>query len=133
MLLRPLTGLRLFWQWLTAEHCFYAKLLGSSLAGIVAIILLAGIFLIATDDAAAPEHSRAQALDTLRSLGKIENDLKGLESAHRDFLLRGEENARENFQISRISLETRLAALRGDTQASSETEAALADFASCVQ
>jgi len=108
---RSVVRFRRLWRWLATEDYLYAKVLGSSVAGSSAIILLAIIFVTVT----ARQRNYDRLSDTthklLRVSDKVENDLVTMESAQRDFLLTGDRLFLEQFNHHHAALNDRLAEL----------------------
>ena len=123
-----LSATRRFGHWLARENFFFGKLLGSSAAGIFAIMLLGVIFFASTHEKVPLDQLRGTALETLRVSSKIESDINAMENAHRDFLLSAEAPFREQFETARTSLLSRLDSLRSLVPKDSPDAAALADF-----
>jgi CHASE3 domain sensor protein len=71
-------------RWLATEDYLYAKLVGSSLAGSFAIILLAIVFFTVTSHERNYDRLRDTTLKVLRTIDKVDNDLVTIESAQRD-------------------------------------------------
>ena len=119
---------RRFGHWLARENFFFGKLLGSSAAGILAIVLLGVIFLASTHEKVPLDQLRGAALETLRISSRIESDINSMENAHRDFLLSAEAPFREQFETARTSLLNRIEGMRSLVPKDSRDSAALADF-----
>ncbi|MBA2743994.1 MAG: hypothetical protein H0U43_06765, partial [Chthoniobacterales bacterium] len=66
--------------WLFSQKHFYVKLLAGSAAGIVVIVLLAGIFLFLTYQNHHQEVLRTHTVEVMRLSSLIENDLAALEA-----------------------------------------------------
>ncbi len=98
-------------RWLATEDYLYAKLIGSSLAGSGAIILLAIVFFAVTSHERNYDRLRDATLKVLRTIDKIDNDLVTIESAQRDFLLTGDRVFLEQFDHHQAALHSRLAEL----------------------
>ena len=122
------TAARRFGHWLARENFFFGKLLGSSAAGILAIVLLGVIFLSSTHEKVPLDQLRGAALETLRISSRIESDINSMESAHRDFLLSAEAPFREQFETAHTSLVNRIEGLRSLVPKDSPDADALADF-----
>ena len=103
---------RRFGHWLAKENYFFGKLLGSSAAGILAIMLLGVIFLTSTHEKVPLDQLRGTALETLRVASRIESDINIMEAAHRDYLASGEMPFRLQFDTAHTSLQSRLDSLR---------------------
>src|SRR5437867_931378 len=72
--------------WLFSQRHFHLKLLSGTAAGVLVIILLAGIFLYVTLRNHHQEVLRSHTIDVMRLSSLIENDIASLESGHRGFL-----------------------------------------------
>ncbi len=77
--------------WLFSQRHFHFKLLSGTAAGVLVIILLAGIFLYVTVRNHQQEGLRAHTIDVIRLSSVIENDIASLETGHRGFLLTGDQ------------------------------------------
>lgn len=75
-----------FRRWLAAENHFHGKLFGASVAGIVAIVLLAAIFVSVTLREHTYGAQRDGTLNVLRITDRVEGDLANLESARRSYV-----------------------------------------------
>jgi len=98
-------------RWLATEDYLYAKLVGSSLAGSFAIILLAVVFFTVTSHERNYDRLRDATLKVLRTIDKVDNDLVTIESAQRDFLLTGDRVFLEQFDHHQAALHSRLGEL----------------------
>ena len=78
--------------WLFSQRHFHFKLLSGTAAGVLVIILLAGIFLYVTLRNHRHEALRSHTIEVIRLASLIENDLAALETGHRGFLLTGNQN-----------------------------------------
>jgi len=76
-------------SWLFSQRYFHFKLLSGTAAGVVVILLLAGIFLYVTLHSNQRDLVRSHATEIMRLSSRIENDIDALEAAHRGFLLTG--------------------------------------------
>ena len=94
--------------WLFSQRHFYIKLLSGTVAGVVVIIFLAGVFLLLTYRNHVQETLRAHTIDVLRMSSVIENDLAALETGHRGFLLTGNPAYREPFERRREAIKQRI-------------------------
>jgi CHASE3 domain sensor protein len=108
-----------FRDFLKAEDKFYGKLLGSSMVGVLAIAMLAGILLFVAIRDHEFESLRARTLDVLRKLGDAENDITTLEATYRGYLLTGQESYANAFETQTALVQTRL----NDVSAAVELEA----------
>src|ERR1700758_3954980 len=77
-------------RWLFSQKHFHFKLLSGTTAGAVVIIFLAGVFLYVTLRNHYQDSLRAHTVAVMRLSGVIENDIAGMESGHRGFLLTGD-------------------------------------------
>src|SRR4030081_1046038 len=77
--------------WLFTHQHFHFKLLSGTAAGVFVIILLAGIFLYVTIRNHRQHVLRSHTIDVMRLSSLIENDIASLETAHRGFLLSGDQ------------------------------------------
>ncbi len=112
-LLKQLSAaIRRFGHWLAEENFFFGKLVGSSAAGILAIVLLGVIFLTSTHEKVPLDQLRGTALETLRIASRMESDINVMENSHRDFLASGETPFRIQFDTAHTALEGRLESLR---------------------
>ena len=97
-----------FRDFLNAEDRFYGKLLGSSLVGVLAIAMLAGILLFVAVRDHQFEDLRAKTLDVLRKVGDAENDITTLQATYRGYLLTGQQSYANAFQQQTGLVQTRL-------------------------
>ncbi len=111
VLKQVLPAARRFGYWLSKENYFFGKLVGSSAAGILAIVMLGALFLVSTHEKVPLDQLRGTALETLRVTSRIESDLNAMENAHRDYLASGENEFRLQFLSIRSSLTSRIEAL----------------------
>ena len=103
---------RRFGQWLAKENYLFGKLLGSSAAGILAIVLLGVIFLTSTHEKVPLDQMRGTALDSFRTASRMENDIDVMDTSVRDFLVSGDAPFRMQFDTARVSLGGHIDALR---------------------
>jgi PAS domain S-box-containing protein len=87
--------------WLFSPRHFHFKLLSGTAAGVIVIVLLAGIFLYVTLRNHQQDILRAQTIQIIRLSSRIENDIAALETAHRGFLLTGKSLYIDAFQSRR--------------------------------
>jgi PAS domain S-box-containing protein len=99
--------------WLFSQKHFHVKLLSGTAAGVIVIVLLAGIFLFVTYRNHRHEALRAHTVEVMRLSSVIENDIAALETAHRGFLLTAGTNASEAFQQRRDAIKGRIDDLTG--------------------
>ncbi len=111
LLSNKISFIRKFRDLLAVDNRFYAKLLASSAVGVLAISLLALILLFVAFRDHKNENLRSQTLEVLRESNKIDSDLATLETAHRGFLLTGQENYLESFDRRKAQVQNRLHAL----------------------
>src|ERR1041384_2942724 len=95
--------LRRFGHWLRGERYVQGKVLRATVAGVLAIVALAIIFLVATHDSVPLEHLRGSSLEGLRLSADIEEDLRAMENAHRDYLISGDEAPWIQFEQARTT------------------------------
>src|SRR5437660_2515364 len=76
-------------DWLFRRRHFHLKLLSGATVGVVVIIALAGTFLLVTLRNHYQDSLRTHTIEVMRLSSLIENDIAGLESSHRGFLLSG--------------------------------------------
>src|SRR5438128_5853122 len=74
---------------LFSQRHFHLKLLSGTTVGVIVIIFLAGVFLLVTLRNHYQDTLRTHTIEVIRLSGFIENDIAGLESSHRGFLLSG--------------------------------------------
>ncbi|MDQ6626282.1 MAG: CHASE3 domain-containing protein, partial [Verrucomicrobiota bacterium] len=94
--------------WLFSQKHFYVKLLAGSAAGVVVIVLLAGIFLFVTYQNHRQEVLRTHTVEVMRLSSVIENDLAALETNHRGYLLTGDNIFVEGFEQRRQGIKERI-------------------------
>ncbi|MDB6147995.1 MAG: Histidine kinase, partial [Spartobacteria bacterium] len=99
--------------WLFSQRHFHFKLLSGTAAGIVLIILLAGIFLYVTLRNHDQETLRSHTIEVIRLSSLIENDIAALETGHRGFLLTGNQTYIGSFDRRRDLIRRRLDDLSG--------------------
>jgi PAS domain S-box-containing protein len=97
-----------FAQWLFSQKHFHFKLLSGTTAGIIVIVLLAGVFLYVTLQNHQQETLRAHTMEVMHLSGLIENDIAAMESAHRGYLLTGDQVDIANFNRQRALVRQRL-------------------------
>src|SRR5437016_8978156 len=93
---------------LFSQRHFHLKLLSGATVGVVVIILLAGIFLLVTLRNHYQDSLRTHTIEVMRLSSLIENDIAGLESGHRGYLLSGSENYIEPFEKKRDLIRQRV-------------------------
>jgi PAS domain S-box-containing protein len=94
--------------WLFSQRHFHVKLLSGTAAGVLVIVLLAGIFLYVTLRNHQQEVLRSHTIDVIRLSSLIENDIASLETGHRGFLLTGDQNYIAPFDRRRELIRRRL-------------------------
>jgi PAS domain S-box-containing protein len=97
--------------WLFSQRHFHFKLLSGTAAGVLVIILLAGIFLYVTIRNHQREALRAHTVEVIRLSSVIENDIASLETGHRGFLLTGDQAYVGPFDQRREAIRHRLDSL----------------------
>ncbi|PYK30265.1 MAG: hypothetical protein DME57_07375, partial [Verrucomicrobia bacterium] len=103
---RPIFG-RLS-DWLFSRRHFHLKLLSGATVGVVVIIALAGIFLLVTLRNHYQETLRTHTIEVIRLSSLIENDIAGLESSHRGFLLSGSPELLAPYEKKREQIRQRI-------------------------
>src|SRR5438270_13518258 len=98
-------------DWLFSQRHFHLKLLSGTTVGVVVIILLVGIFLLVTLRNHYQDSLRTHTIEVMRLSSLIENDIAGLESAHRGYLLGGKEDYIAPFEEKRDWIRSRTADL----------------------
>jgi PAS domain S-box-containing protein len=88
-------------DWLFSRRHFHLKLLSGTTVGVVVIIFLAGVFLLITLRNHYQESLRTHTIEVIRLSSLIENDIAGLESMHRGFLLSAKEEYIAPFEKKR--------------------------------
>lgn len=83
----PIKRLR---DWLASDDFFNGRVIGSSLAGFLGLVLIAATILFSALRDHRHDNARGQTLDILRVANKVENELNTLETGHRGFLLTGD-------------------------------------------
>ncbi len=78
-------------DWLFSQRHFHLKLLSGTTVGVIVIIFLVGVFLLVTLRDHYQDSLRTHTIEVMRLSSLIENDIAGLESSHRGFLLSGNE------------------------------------------
>ena len=99
--------------WLFSQQHFHFKLLSGTAAGVSVIVLLAGIFLYVTVRNHLQETLRAHTIEVIRQSSLIENDIAGLETGHRGFLLTGKEEYVTSFNRRCDMIKRRIEDLTG--------------------
>lgn len=94
--------------WLFSQKHFYVKLLSGTVAGVIVIIFLAGVFLLLTYRNHVQEALRTHTIDVMRLSSVIENDIAALETGHRGYLLTGDNTYRIPFDRRRDAIKGRI-------------------------
>jgi PAS domain S-box-containing protein len=105
---RSFRPFHLFGEWLFSQRHFHFKLLSGTTAGVIVIILLAGVFLYVTLRNHQQDTLWAHNMEVVHLSGLIENDIAALESAHRGFLLTGDQRYLNSFNRQRELVRKRL-------------------------
>ena len=95
-------------SWLFDQKHFQLKLLSGTVAGVLVIIFLAGVFLLVTYRNHHQETLRTQTIDIMRLASVLENDIAALETGHRGFLLTGDRTYIEVFDRRRHAIKERI-------------------------
>ncbi|CAN5508017.1 hypothetical protein BH20VER1_BH20VER1_12070 [soil metagenome] len=95
-------------EWLFSQKHFQLKLLSGTAAGVLVIILLAGVFVFVSYRNHRQEALRMRTIEVIRLSSVIENDMAALETTHRGFLLTGDPAILENFETRRAAIQTRV-------------------------
>src|SRR5438132_7457780 len=95
-------------DWLFSQRHFHLKLLSGATVGVVVIIFLVGVFLLVTLRNHYQESLRTHTIEVMRLSSLIENDIAGLESSHRGYLLSGSEDFLVPFQKKRDLIKNRV-------------------------
>src|SRR5207247_278950 len=93
---------------LFSQRHFHLKLLSGTTVGVVVIIFLAGVFLLVTLRNHYQDTLRTHTIEVMRLSSLIENDIAGLESGHRGYLLSGSEDFLVPFQKKRDLIKNRV-------------------------
>jgi PAS domain S-box-containing protein len=92
---------------LTASGGFYSRLLLSSAIGVVAIAIVAALFVVLAVRDHRLDAARGRTLDTVRAAGKVEKEIASLENGHRAFLLTGQQDSLAAFDQQSAALTSR--------------------------
>src|SRR5204863_2580862 len=95
-------------NWLFSQRHFHLKLLSGTTVGVVVIIFLAGAFLFVTLRNHYQDSLRTHTIEVIRLSSLIENDIAGLESTHRGYLLSGNEEYIAPFEKKRDVIKQRV-------------------------
>jgi len=88
-------------DWLFSQRHFHLKLLSGTTVAVIVIIFLVGVFLLVTLRDHYQDSLRTHTIEVMRLSSLIENDIAGLESGHRGYLLSANENYIEPFEKKR--------------------------------
>src|SRR5436309_7249322 len=94
-------------DWLFSQRHFHLKLLSGTTVGVAVIIFLVGVFLLVTLRNHYQDSLRTHTIEVIRLSSLIENDIAGLESSHRGYLLRGNEDYIAPFEKKRDVIKQR--------------------------
>jgi PAS domain S-box-containing protein len=94
--------------WLFSQEHFHIKLLSGTAAGVIVIVLLAGIFLFVTYRNHQQEALRTHTIEVMRLSSVIENDIAALETGHRGYLLTANPSYLESFEGRREGIKNRI-------------------------
>jgi CHASE3 domain sensor protein len=94
--------------WLFSQEHFHFKLLSGTAAGILVIVLLAGIFLYVTLRNHRQDVLRSHTIQVMRLAGLIENDIASLEASHRAYLMTADPSYLPPFEQQRTAIQHRL-------------------------
>jgi len=95
-------------DWLFSQRHFHLKLLSGTTVAVIVIIFLVGVFLLVTLRDHYQDSLRTHTIEVMRLSSLIENDIAGLESGHRGYLLNGNENYIEPFEKKRDLIKQRI-------------------------
>src|SRR5260370_20804947 len=95
-------------DWLFSQRHFHIKLRSGTTGGVVVIIFLVGVFLLVTLRDHYQDSLRTHTIEVMRLSSLIENDIAGLESGHRGYLLSANENYVEPFEKKRNLIKQRI-------------------------
>src|SRR2546430_6451271 len=95
-------------DWLFSQRHFHLKLLSGATVGVVVIIFMAGVFLLVTLRNHYQDSVRTHTIEVMRLSSLIENDIAGLESSHRGYLLGGSEDYIAPFEKQRDLIKHRI-------------------------
>jgi CHASE3 domain sensor protein len=111
---------RRFHRWLEKEDGLVSRHVGSSVLGVVVILILAGVFLTLAIREHTSDDARSTEYAVLRSATASENDLSALETSLRSFLFTGHALSLQQFDRRRTAFQDHLSELmpllRGDSQ-----------------
>jgi len=95
-------------DWLFSQRHFHLKLLSGTTVGVIVIIFLVGVFLLVTLRNHYQDSLRTHTIEVIRLSSLIENDIAGLESSHRGYLLSGNEDYIPPFEKKRDLIKHRI-------------------------
>src|SRR3984893_18033016 len=95
-------------DWLFSQRHFHLKLLSGTTVGVAVIIFLVGVFLLVTWRSHYQDSLRTHTIEVMRLSSLIENDIAGLESSHRGYLLSGSEDYIPPFETKRDLIKHRI-------------------------
>src|SRR5947207_2144022 len=95
-------------DWLFSQRHFHLKLLSGTTVGVAVIIFMAGVFLLVTLRNHYQDSLRTHTIEVMRLSNLIENDIAGLESSHRGYLLSGNEEYITAFEKKRDLVKHRI-------------------------
>ena len=95
-------------DWLFSQRHFHLKLLSGTMVAVIVIIFLVGVFSLVTLRDHYQDSLRTHTIEVMRLSSLIENDIAGLESGHRGYLLSGNENYIEPFEKKRDLIKQRI-------------------------
>src|SRR6266513_2077011 len=95
-------------DWLFSQRHFHLKLLSGTTVGVAVIIFMAGVFLLVTLRNHYQDSLRTHTIEVMRISSLIENDIAGLESSHRGYLLGGSEDYIAPFEKKRDLIKSRI-------------------------
>jgi two-component system cell cycle sensor histidine kinase/response regulator CckA len=95
-------------DWLFSQRHFHLKLLSGTTVGVIVIIFLVGVFLLVTLRDHYQDSLRTHTIEVMRLSSLIENDIAGLESGHRGYLLSANENYIDPFEKKRDLIKQRI-------------------------
>src|SRR5256885_3206618 len=95
-------------DWLFSQRHFHLKLLSGTTVGVAVIIFLVGVFLLVTLRNHYQDSLRTHTIEVIRLSSLIENDIAGLESTHRGYLLSGKEEYLTPFDMKRDLIRRRM-------------------------
>jgi two-component system cell cycle sensor histidine kinase/response regulator CckA len=95
-------------DWLFSQRHFHLKLLSGTTVGVTVIIFMAGAFLLVTLRNHYQDSLRTHTIAVMRLSSLIENDIAGLESSHRGYLLSGNEDYIPPFEKKRDLIKHRI-------------------------